>query len=191
MECNRDEWMLRMGSCPCKQSRLPIARFHSNPSGKCLAGRSAALRRLPIARAIGCAPRLAYHPGMGLVRLQKDFEQALATCTACGETPSQGRFAEFCQPLAGAQPLAVVSSATALRASSAASITAGKANSHPVSHAPAQRLTKSCCGCSARKVEMPDTSSDITPENLFNIFSGIALECNRDEWMLRIRRMGS
>ena len=87
--------------------------------------------------------------------------------------------------------MAVVSSATALRASGAASITAGKANSHPVSHAPVQRLTKSCCGCSARKVEMPDTSSDITPENLFNIFSGIAVECNRDEWMLRIRRMGS
>ena len=87
--------------------------------------------------------------------------------------------------------MAVVSSDTALRASGTASITAGKANSHPVSHAPAQRLTKSYCGCSARKVEMPDTSSDITPENLFNIFSGIALECNRDEWMLRIRRMGS
>ena len=53
------------------------ARFHSNPAGKCLAGRSAALRRLPIARAIGGAPRLASHPGKVLVRLQKDFEQAL------------------------------------------------------------------------------------------------------------------
>ena len=53
LECNRDEWMLRMrrmGSCPCKQPRLPIARFHSNPSGKCLAGRSAVLRRLLIAK---------------------------------------------------------------------------------------------------------------------------------------------
>ena len=69
--------MRRMGSCPCKQPRRPIARFHSNPSGKCLAGRSAALRRLPIARAIGGAPRLAFHPGKVLVRLQKDFEQAL------------------------------------------------------------------------------------------------------------------
>ena len=52
LECNRDEWMLRMrrmGSCPCKQPGRPIARFHSNPSGKCLAGRSAALRRLWIA----------------------------------------------------------------------------------------------------------------------------------------------
>ena len=52
LECNRNEWMLRMrrmGSCPCKQPGRPIARFHSNPSGKCLAGRSAALRRLPIA----------------------------------------------------------------------------------------------------------------------------------------------
>jgi hypothetical protein len=27
--------------------------------------------------------------------------------------------------------------------------------------------------------------------NLFKVFSGIALECNRDEWMLRMRRMGS
>src|SRR3989338_520803 len=69
--------MRRMGSCPCKQPGRPIARFHSNPAGKCLAGRSAALRRLPIARAIGCTPRLASHPGKGLVRLQKDFEQAL------------------------------------------------------------------------------------------------------------------
>ena len=52
LECNRDEWvarMRRMGSCPCKQPRHSIARFHSNPSGKCLAGRSAALRRLPLA----------------------------------------------------------------------------------------------------------------------------------------------
>ncbi len=75
---NRDEWMLRMhrmGSCPCKQPGRPIARFRPNPSGKYLAGRSAALRRLPIARAIGCAPRLASHPGKVLARLQKDLEQ--------------------------------------------------------------------------------------------------------------------
>eukprot|EP01034_Spumella_vulgaris_P042409 gene42409-52592_t len=39
----------RMGSCPCKQPGRSIARFHSNPAGKCLAGRSAALRRLWIA----------------------------------------------------------------------------------------------------------------------------------------------
>ena len=79
-ECNRDEWALRMrrmGSCPCKQPGRPIARFHSNPSGKGLAGRSALLHRLPIARAIGCALRLASHPGQTLVQLQKDFEQAL------------------------------------------------------------------------------------------------------------------
>ena len=53
LECNRDEWKLRlrsMGSCPCKQPGRPIARFHANPAGKCLAGRSAALRRLPIAK---------------------------------------------------------------------------------------------------------------------------------------------
>ncbi len=78
LECNRDEWMprmRRMGSCPCKQPGRPIARFHSNPSGKCLAGRSAALRRLPIARAIGCARRLASHPGKVLVRPRKDLEQ--------------------------------------------------------------------------------------------------------------------
>jgi len=52
LECNRDEWAPRMrcmGSCPCKQPGRPIARFHSNPSGKRLAGRSAALRRLWIA----------------------------------------------------------------------------------------------------------------------------------------------
>ena len=29
------------------------------------------------------------------------------------------------------------------------------------------------------------------PGNLLKVFSGIALECNRDEWMLRVRRMGS
>ena len=57
--------MRRMGSCPCKQPGHPIARFHSNPLGKCVAGRSAALQRLPIARAIGCAPRLAAHPLAG------------------------------------------------------------------------------------------------------------------------------
>ena len=63
MECNRYEWMLRMrrmGSCPCKQPGRPIARFHSNPSGKCLAGRSAALRRLLIAE-LSTAHR-ALHP---------------------------------------------------------------------------------------------------------------------------------
>ena len=63
MECNRDEWMLRvrrMGSCPCKQPGRPIARFHSNPSGKCLAGRCAALRRLLIAE-LSTAHR-ALHP---------------------------------------------------------------------------------------------------------------------------------
>ena len=51
LECNRDEWvarMRRMGSCPCQQLGRPIARFHSNPSGKCLGGRSAVLRRLQI-----------------------------------------------------------------------------------------------------------------------------------------------
>ena len=66
LECNREEWMrwLRsMGSCPCKQPGRPVARFHSNPLGKCLAGRY--------------APRLAAHPGKVLVRLQKDIEQAL------------------------------------------------------------------------------------------------------------------
>ena len=52
LECNRDEWVARlrrMGSCPCQQLGRPIARFHSNPSGKCLGGRSAVLRRLWIA----------------------------------------------------------------------------------------------------------------------------------------------
>ena len=51
LECNRDEWvarMRRMGSCPCQQLGRPIARFHSNPAGKCLDGRSAVLRRLQI-----------------------------------------------------------------------------------------------------------------------------------------------
>ncbi|OGB11207.1 MAG: hypothetical protein A3E23_15610 [Burkholderiales bacterium RIFCSPHIGHO2_12_FULL_65_48] len=63
MESNREEWMLRMrrmGSCPCKQPGLPIARFHSNPSGKVLAGRSAALLRLWIAE-LSTAHR-ALHP---------------------------------------------------------------------------------------------------------------------------------
>ena len=71
----------RMGLCPCKQPGRQNSKFIGPislpPSGKCLAGRSAALRRLPIARAIGSAPRLAFHPGKVLVRLQKDFEQAL------------------------------------------------------------------------------------------------------------------
>ena len=52
LERNRDEWMLRvrrMGSRPCKQPGRPIARFRPNPPGKCLVGRSAALRRLLIA----------------------------------------------------------------------------------------------------------------------------------------------
>ena len=51
LECNRDEWvarMRRMGSCPCQQLGRPITRFHSNPAGKCLDGRSAGLRRLEI-----------------------------------------------------------------------------------------------------------------------------------------------
>ena len=52
--------MRRMGLCPCKQPGRPIARFHSNPSGKCLAGRSAALRRLLIAE-LSTAHR-ALHP---------------------------------------------------------------------------------------------------------------------------------
>ncbi|AFU43764.1 hypothetical protein C380_00170 [Acidovorax sp. KKS102] len=63
LKCNRDEWMLRMrrmGSCSCKQPGRPIARFHSNPSGKCLAGRSAALRRLSIAKLL--AAHRAWHP---------------------------------------------------------------------------------------------------------------------------------
>ncbi|GAA6119910.1 hypothetical protein Acidovoranil_20130 [Acidovorax sp. FG27] len=65
LERNRDEWMLRMrrtGSCPCKQPGRPIARFRSNPKGSGVGGRSAALRRLWIAQAIHCAPRLAAHP---------------------------------------------------------------------------------------------------------------------------------
>ena len=51
LECNRDEWVARlrrMGSCPCQQLGCPIARFHSNPAGKRLGGRSAVLRRLQI-----------------------------------------------------------------------------------------------------------------------------------------------
>ena len=32
---------------------------------------------------------------------------------------------------------------------------------------------------------------EVDLQNLFEAFSGIALECNRDEWMLRMRRMGS
>ena len=91
LECNRDEWMLRtrgMGPCPCKRLGRPIDRFHSNLSGKCLFVRSAALRRLPIARAIGCTPRLAPHPGKGLVQLQKDLEQALNAPPCVVQLPS-------------------------------------------------------------------------------------------------------
>ena len=63
LECNRDEWvarMRRMGFCPCQQLGRPIARFHSNPSGKCLFGRSAALQRVSIA-GLSTAHR-ALHP---------------------------------------------------------------------------------------------------------------------------------
>ena len=107
LECNRDEWMLRMrrmGSCPCKRPGRPITRFHSNPSGKCLFGRSAALRRLPIARAIGCTPRLASHPEKGLARPRKDLEQVPSLvidpdecidCAVCiPECPANAIYAE-------------------------------------------------------------------------------------------------
>ncbi len=47
---------------------LPLA-------GKWLAGRSALLRGLPIARTIGRALRLVAHPGTVLVQLEKDLEQ--------------------------------------------------------------------------------------------------------------------
>ena len=60
---NREEWTLRMrrmGSCPCKQTERSIARFLSNPSGSGLCGRSAALRRLPIAELL--AAHRALHP---------------------------------------------------------------------------------------------------------------------------------
>ncbi|GAA6118036.1 hypothetical protein Acidovoranil_01360 [Acidovorax sp. FG27] len=41
---------------------VAMARFRSNPKGSGVGGRSAALRRLWIAQAIHCAPRLAAHP---------------------------------------------------------------------------------------------------------------------------------
>ena len=107
LECNRDEWMLRtrsMGLCPCKRPGRPIARFHSTPSGKCLFGRSAALRRLPIARAIGSTPRLAHHPEMVLARPRKDLEQVpylvidpdeCIDCAVCiPECPANAIYAE-------------------------------------------------------------------------------------------------
>ena len=40
--------------------------------------------RLPIARAIGCALRLAAHPGKALVQLQKDIEQVLSAARCAG-----------------------------------------------------------------------------------------------------------
>ncbi len=61
--CNRDEWVVRarrMGSCPCKSLDGSIARFHPNPQGKSLVGRSAALRCLPIAGLL--AAHRALHP---------------------------------------------------------------------------------------------------------------------------------
>ena len=90
LECNREEWMLRMrrtGSCPCKQPGRPIARFHSNPSGKCLAGRSAALRRLWIA-ALSTAHR-ALHPIPA--RHLCDPEKVLNRLLAATSTPATPR----------------------------------------------------------------------------------------------------
>ena len=56
LECYRDEWKLGCAAwahahASSRGVKAPSssARFHSNPAGKCLAGRSAALRRLWIA----------------------------------------------------------------------------------------------------------------------------------------------
>ena len=64
--CNRDEWMRlmrRMGSAHASSRGIKSsssARL-AQPLGKCLAGRSEALRRLPIAEFIGCTPPCASH----------------------------------------------------------------------------------------------------------------------------------
>ena len=85
MERNRDEWMLRMrrmGLCPCKQPRRPIARFRPNPSGKCFAGRSAALRRLRIAELSTAHRALHSIPAKYLCDPEKILNRFLHVATA-------------------------------------------------------------------------------------------------------------
>ncbi len=99
--CNRDEWgaralawanahaWARVAQSPDRTAgRLCVVRLpHGDanatafaspqPKDKRLLGRSAALRRLPIARAMGGAPRLASHPDKVLARPRLDRNQVL------------------------------------------------------------------------------------------------------------------
>ena len=76
------KWMLRMcrmGSCHASSRGGLVARFHSNPSGKCLAGRSAALRRLPIAGLLAAHRALHPIPARRLCNSKKTLNRLLCT----------------------------------------------------------------------------------------------------------------
>ena len=82
LECNRDEWMLRMrrmGSCPCKQPGRQNSEFIGpislQPFGQVPCRAVCGVAALVDSRAIHCSPRLASHPEKVLARLQKGGEQ--------------------------------------------------------------------------------------------------------------------
>ena len=80
LECNRDEWMLRMrrmGSCPCKQPGASNRPISLQPFGQVPCRAVCGVAALVDSRAIHCAPRLASHPGKGLVRPRKCLKQVL------------------------------------------------------------------------------------------------------------------
>ena len=94
LECNRDEWMLRvrrMGWCPCKQPRRQSSKFIGpislQPFGQvpCRAVCGVA----PLANSTGywrraapSSPSPSRAPGKALVQLQEDIEQVLSPGTA-------------------------------------------------------------------------------------------------------------
>ena len=88
LECNREEWMLRMrrmGSCPCKQPGRQNSKFIGpislQPFGQVPCRAVCGVAALVDSRAIHCAPRLASHPGKGLVRPRKCLKQVLVIGT--------------------------------------------------------------------------------------------------------------
>ena len=74
--------MRRMGSCPCKQPGRQNSEFIGpvslQPFGQVPCRAVCGVASLVDSGAIHCAPRLASHPRKGVVRLQKDVEQALS-----------------------------------------------------------------------------------------------------------------
>ena len=84
LECNREEWMLRMrrmGSCPCKQPGRQNSKFIGpislQPFGQVPCRAVCGVAALANSRAIGCAPRLASHPGEAIARPRKGRKHVL------------------------------------------------------------------------------------------------------------------